>query len=147
MMKKSNLDEMQEQKMLQLEHTGYWLAYAALLVVIVIQAIFLGDFWNLLGELIVVLVICTHMVVGCLRNGLWDRKLKPNWQTNLLGSLIGSAVVALTIYFMVSRKVDDQPVILIFTIAGSAVTFILCFAALTICAKLYEKRSQEMDNE
>lgn len=146
-MKKSNLDEMQEQKMLQIEHTGYWLAYVALLVVIVIQAILWGDISALIGELVVVLVICTHVVVSCLRNGLWDRKLKPNWQTNLLGSLIGSIAVALTVYFMVSRKIDDQPVILIFTIVSSAVTFILCFAALTICARIYKKRHEELEDE
>lgn len=146
-MKKSNLDEMQEQKMLQLEHTGYWLAYAALLAVIVIQAILWGDISTLIGELIVVLVICTHMVAGCLRHGLWDRRLKPNWQTNLLGSLIGSVAVALTVYFMVSRQTDDQPVILIFTIVSSAATFILCFAALTICAKIYKKRLKELESE
>ena len=146
-MKKSNLDEMQEQKMLRLEHSGYWLAYAALLAVIVIQAVFWGDIENLIGEIIVMLVICTHMVVGCLRNGLWDRKLKPNWQTNLLGSLIGSVVVALTIYFMVSRQIDDPSVILGFTIAGSAATFILCFAALTICARIYKKRREALDGE
>ena len=146
-MKKTNLDEMQEQKMLQLEHTGYWLAYVALLAVIVIQAILWGDISTLIGELVVVLVICTHMVIGCLRNGLWDRKLKPNWQTNLLGSLIGSVAVALTIYFMVSRKIDDQSVILIFTIASSVITFILCFAALTICARIYKKRREALDDE
>ncbi|MBQ8236801.1 MAG: hypothetical protein IJZ39_01450 [Oscillospiraceae bacterium] len=146
-MKKSNFDEMQEQRMLQIEHTGYWLAYVALLAVIVIQAILWGDISTLIGELIVVLVICTHMVACCLRHGLWDRQLKPNWQTNLLVSLIGSVVVALTVYFMASRRTDHQPVILICTIASSAVTFILCFAALTICARIYNKRRQELEDE
>lgn len=146
-MKKSNLDEMQEQKMLRIEHRGYVLAYAALLAVIVIQGIVWADFSQLVGELVVVLVMCTHAVASCLRNGLWDRKLKANWQTNLLGSLLGTAVVAVTVCLMFSRHTDDQTVILVFTIGLSALTFILCFITLTICAKVYKKRRQELDEE
>ena len=32
----SNLDEMQEQKMLKIEHNGYWLGFCGLLVAILI---------------------------------------------------------------------------------------------------------------
>ena len=35
--KKSRLDEMQEQKMLQIEHNGCWLAFIGLFAVILVQ--------------------------------------------------------------------------------------------------------------
>ena len=36
-MKKSNLDEMQEQKLLKIEHNGFWFAFFGLFAAIMIQ--------------------------------------------------------------------------------------------------------------
>ena len=40
MSKKNNLDEMQEQELLKIEHNGYWLAFWGLLTAIVAEVIF-----------------------------------------------------------------------------------------------------------
>lgn len=146
-MRKSNLDEMQEQKLLQIEHSGYWLAYCSLIAAIMIQAILGADFWHLIGELAVLLVICIHIAVGCLRHGLWDRKLEPNLKTNLLGSLVGAVFVAVFTYAMVSHHLKDPGDPLIAAAITGVFTFGLCFAALSICAKLYKKRRRELDTE
>lgn len=56
MMKKHNLDEMQELKLLKIEHRACWLAYWGLLVTIILQML-LGNhrFENLVGEYFVFL--------------------------------------------------------------------------------------------
>ena len=40
--KKNNLDEMQEQKLLKIEHNGCWLAFWGLFIVLIAQFIFYG---------------------------------------------------------------------------------------------------------
>ena len=97
-MKKSNLDEMQEQKLLRIEHNGFWLAYASLLIAILVQAILGCGFYDILGELVILLVICAYMVCGCLKHGIWDRRLKPSPKTNLLISLAASVFSGVVSY-------------------------------------------------
>ena len=41
--KKSNLDEMQEQELLKVEHNGCWIAFWGLLAAIIIQSILFGS--------------------------------------------------------------------------------------------------------
>ena len=44
MKRKSNLDEMQEQELLKIEHNGCWLAFWGLLIVMIIQSFAFGSF-------------------------------------------------------------------------------------------------------
>lgn len=146
-MKKSNLDEMQEQKLLQIEHTACWLAYACLLISILVQ-IFAGmGSTAVLGELVILLILCSYLSYGCLKHGIWDRRLKPNLKTNLLFSLGAGLFIGVFTYFLFVKQIEQPVHLLIACLSAAAFVFVLCFAALSLCAALYKKRRQKLDQE
>ena len=88
---KSNLDELQELKLLKIEHNGCWLAFWGLLAVILTQIAIGNDSkQDLSGEWIVFMCLALYLTVGCIRNGIWDRKLKPNFKNNIMASSNGT---------------------------------------------------------
>ena len=145
-MKKNNLDEMQEQELLKIEHNGCWLAFWGLLAVMAIQMVMGVPGTQMLGEWIVFMVLALYLVIACLRKGIWDRHLKANRKTNLIISLL--AGVAAGIVITVSNPYLSEPLDYVLT-AGltGGFTFVLCFIALTIGMKLYKKRREKLDQE
>ena len=89
-MKKSNLDEMQEQALLKIEHNGCWLAFWGLLAAIALQMVMRVPGRQMLGEWIVFMSLSLYIVIACLRKGIWDRHLKANRKTNLIVSLLAA---------------------------------------------------------
>lgn len=146
-MKQSNLDEMQEQALLKIEHYGFWLAFWGLLTIMAIQALLGVAFSSLLGEWIIFMVLCVYALVSCLRHGLWDRNLKPNLKTNLLVSILpGLAVGVFDILLFRANETEPLDYLLIGAIPA-LITFVLCFVALTVCSALYKKRRRKLDQE
>ena len=146
-MKQSNLDEMQEQALLKIEHYGFWLAFWGLLTIMAIQALLGVAFSSLLGEWIIFMVLCVYALVSCLRHGLWDRKLKPNLKTNLLVSILpGLAVGVFDILLFRANETEPLDYLLIGAIPA-LITIVLCFVALTVCSALYKKRRRKLDQE
>ena len=145
-MKKSNLDEMQEQALLKIEHNGCWLAYWGLLAVIAVQMVMGVPGRQMLGEWIVFMALSLYIVIACLRKGIWDRHLKANWKTNLIVSLL--AAVATEILVTLSNPYLSEPLdyVLVAGLTGGF-TFVLCFAALSVCTKLYRNRRNKLDKE
>lgn len=145
---KSNLDERQELTLLQIEHNGCWLAFWGLLLVLSVQLI-LGNssIGALAGEWAVFMCLALYLMIACIRNGIWDRKWKPNFKTNLLFSSIG-ALSAGIIWAAVSYRNYHR-------LAGSLAaglfmfltTEILCLLALTLSAKLYQKRLHQLEDD
>ena len=146
-MKQSNLDEMQEQALLKIEHYGFWLAFWGLLTIMAIQALLGVAFSSLLGEWIIFMALCVYALVSCLRHGLWDRNLKPNLKTNLLVSILpGLAVGVFDILLFHANETEPLDYLLIGAIPA-LITFVLCFVALTVCSALYKKRRRKLDQE
>ena len=145
-MKKNNLDEMQEQELLKIEHNGCWLAFWGLLAVMVIQMVMGVPGAQMLGEWIVFMVLALYIVIACLRKGIWDRHLKANRKTNLIISLLAGAAAGILI--TVSNPYLSEPLdyVLVAGISGGF-TFVLCFAALSLCTKLYKNRRKKLDAE
>lgn len=146
-MKKSNLDEMQEQALLKIEHNGCCLAFWGLLAAMGIQMLLKVPGKAMLGEWIVFMVLCVYLLAACLRQGIWDRHLKANPKTNLVVSAV--AGVAVSIFFGVLFRENASELLdylLISTIPGITV-FILCFALMTVCSALYKKRRDKLDRE
>ena len=55
-----------------------WFAFWGLLAAILIQcALDTGDLKNIVGELIVFMSLAGYILIGCLKEGIWDRRLKP----------------------------------------------------------------------
>ena len=145
-MKKSNLDEMQEQALLKIEHNGCWLAFWGLLAAMALQMVMRVPGRQMLGEWIVFMALSLYIVIACLRKGIWDRHLKANWNTNLIVSLL--AAVATGILVTLSNPYLSEPLdyVLVAGLTGGF-TFVLCFAALSVCAKLYRNRRNKLDKE
>ena len=145
-MKKSNLDEMQEQALLKIEHNGCWLAYWGLLAVIAVQMLMGAPGSQMLGEWIVLLVFCLYIAVACLRKGIWGRRLKAGWKTNLVGSLLAAVITGILVTLSNPYLTEPLDYVLVAGLTGGF-TFVLCFAALSVCAKLYRNRRNKLDKE
>ena len=145
-MKKNNLDEMQEQALLKIEHNGCWLAFWGLLVVMAVQMVMRVPGRQMLGEWIVFMVLALYLVIACLRKGIWDRHLKANRKTNLIISLLAGAAAGIVI--TVSNPYLSEPLdyVLVAGISGGF-TFVLCFIALSLSTKLYKKRREKLEQE
>ena len=148
MKNKSNLDEMQEQKLLKIEHNGYWLGFWGLLAAILIQsALDPGNIRAMVGEFVVFTLMGAYMVLDCMRNGIWDRKLKPNWQTNLKLSLLAGVLFgvyqAVRVYLRLHLLLGAAVTLVI----SAALIFVLCFGGLQIASALTKRRKQHLEDE
>lgn len=151
--KKSNqLDEMQELKLLKIEGNGLWLVFYGLLIVIFLQIILgmgrIDMLRNIAGELVVFLCLCIYLVARCIRNGIWDRRLKPNLKTNLIVSLIGSlfsgTVIFIGNWFVVYNKLWTA---FLSGFGTFLCTFVLSFAAVSITARICKKRAATLEED
>ena len=108
--RKSNLDERQEQALLKIEHNGCWLAFWGLLIAMVVQLIVYGfDMKLLAGEWIVFMALCLYIWSSCLKQGIWDRQLKPDRKTNLLASLVAGLAFGALMFFSNWKNFPDKP--------------------------------------
>jgi len=149
--KKNNLDEMQEQKLLKIEHYGFWFVYWGLLAAILLQVTLATDvknlFHNIAGEWLVFMFVSIYMLIACLINGIWDRKLKPNLKTNIILSLLSGTLCGV-IFFISSYYKYGK-------LAGAAATgifmfaqiFVLSICALTFCVFIYKKRVRKLETD
>ena len=94
----------------------------------------------------VFIALALYLLIGCLRKGIWDRRLKANWQTNLAVSAIAGICVGIFIIVINPYLEELLDYVLVFALGGGS-TFVLCFMALTLCAKLYKKRREKLDQE
>lgn len=146
---KNNLDEMQEQNLLKLEHRVCWLAYWLLIAAILVQYIFTDSMEAILGETVVLLIMCFYLSIGCLRLGIWDRRLKTNWKTNLIGSLIAGSIVGIVSVVHSIRSYGYYGIgttALIF-LMPFVFTCALTFGAITLCSAIYRKRKEKLEQE
>lgn len=146
--KKSNLDEMQEQKLLKIEQNGCWIAFWGLVVVIIGQVVFLPADWRTVaGEGAVLLILGIYLLIACMRRGIWSQYIAPTGRNNLLASLLaGIAVVAVN--FLVSYLRYRKPfVALVAALIFGASCFVLCFLALTLMSKATLKRQKKLEEE
>ena len=147
--RKSNLDERQEQMLLQIEHKGCWLAFWGLLAAMVVQILIYGFEWKAVaGEWVVFMVLCTYIGFACEKNGIWDRRLKPDARTNFLVALIAGLVFGALMFFVVFRnypdKIGGSIAAGVFAAAG---VFFSCFLALQISARSFRKRVEKLERE
>ena len=142
---KNNLDERQELKLLKIEHNGCWIAFWGLLIAMLIQILGNGGIKNLIGEWIVFMCLAIYLMIGCMKNGIWDRKLKPDFKTNVMISSIAASVMGIIWFFISYRNYHK----LIGSIATGVFMFlaieILCIAALMISSKIYKSRVQKLE--
>ena len=146
-MKKSNLDEMQEQALLKIEHNGCCLAFWGLLAAMGIQMLLKVPGKAMLGEWIVFMALCVYLVAACLRHGIWDRHLKANPKTNLVVSAVAGVAVSIFFGVLFRENVSELLDYLLISAIPGITVFILCFALMTVCSALYKKRRDKLDRE
>lgn len=145
----NNLDELQEQSLLKIEHNGCWMAFWGLLVAIAVQTAFLkAGFAQLAGEWIVFMALSAYLCGACLREGIWDRNLVPDTKTNVLISVIAGIAFGVIMFFKVSSYGPDMRMAAVISALASAVmVFGGCMVALYFTANAYRKRRAELDAE
>lgn len=145
---KNNLDEMQEQKLLKIEHNGFWIAFWGLFASVYIQmAIGNTGFDKIGGEAVLMTVIAVYLFVSCIKNGIWDRKLKPNFKTNMIISLIVGAFFGVYWFFVSYNNYH--------ALVGSIATGVMMFIQLggsvllflSLATAIYNKRMKKLENE
>lgn len=145
---KNRLDEMQEQKLLHIEHNGCWFAFWALIVVMFVQMAFfgIGNFKEIAGEWIVFMMLALYLAISCMKNGIWDRKLEPNLKNNVLISLIsavGFGVIFAIVNYFNFKSVEAA----FFTFVIMAIIlFVGIYLALMVSTLIYQKRVRDMEN-
>ena len=106
------------------------------------------DFRNLAGEYVVFAALALYIAVGCIRQGIWDRRLKPDTSSNLMVSLVAALISGiLGFVFTVKRFPDKIAGSLASGIAYAVITFTVCFAVLQFSAGLFRKKQAKLEEE
>ena len=143
--RKSNLDERQEQKLLEIERNGFWLAFFGLFLVIVVQAI-IGEA-DVRGEMVILLLSAAYVIGDCVKNGIWDRKFQPNLKTNIIGSVASGSTVVLVVYSMAYKGETDKDIAIKAALRYGFATFVLVLFLLSIMVFAYKRRLRTLEAE
>ena len=140
------LDEMQEQKLLHIEKNSFWFLYGMLFVAVIIQVSMGGRLREAGAEMICFMAVSVFMVFSCLRQGIWDRRLRADWKTNLKVSCISAFTVALCNFLGIPRRNLSTKMFIGVTIMCVVITFTVTFAVLGICSHFYRKRKEALED-
>ncbi|AFV03130.1 hypothetical protein UNSWDHB_1531 [Dehalobacter sp. UNSWDHB] len=143
-MPKNLLDEMQEQRLLKIEHNGVWFCFWALAVAIIVQQLLGVPFVQFAGEMIIFAILAVYLLVSCLKAGIWDRHLRPTLKTNLIIStitaIVFSSVVTVIKYIRYEACRENLFLTLGIFVIIAVQLFILCFIALWLTSRIYKRR-------
>lgn len=144
----SQLDEMQQAKLLKINSNGMNLCYIGLLAAILIQWLVKCDFSAIIGEVIVFFLLMLYITGASIYEGLWSSKVKPSIRSNLLISLIPAASVGVLLVLRNALSADastvlSAPVILLLM----GIAYALCMAVLSALLCLYNRRRSVLDEQ
>lgn len=91
---KNNLDEMQEQKLLHIEKTGFWMLYILIAFDLIIKVMTGVPKKDVLVEMLCFMAVGIYTFVMCVKNGIWDRHIQAGARTNIVVSIISGLIVA-----------------------------------------------------
>lgn len=143
----NELDELQQQKADQIGHRGFWLAWALLLIALLIQSIAGADMTQMAAEWSIFMILCIYGLIEWIRNGIWTiADTKPTLRKNAIWSAV--AGIAFFIYLLVrnSRQSWWEPGDWWGAAIGGAFTALLCLGALQLGTYFYYKRRRTLDN-
>ena len=143
--RKNQLDEMQDQKLLQLEEYGFWVMFWALAVSIVIQLIIGGTIKEVLGEIVVLLIGSIYIAGTTLKNGLWTRASLPTRKGNALASIIPAVLLGTIHIFKMIQGNHMEAKSLLITAAIAVAVYVGCFVILEVLRAAYHKRRTALD--
>ena len=144
---KNKLDEMQEQKLLHIEHNGCWFAFWALIVAMFVQMAVFGieNVREIAGEWIVFMMLALYLAFSCMKNGIWDRKLEPNLKTNAVISLVSAIGFGLVFAIVNYCNFKSAEAAFFTFLIMAIILFIAIYHALMVSTLIYKKRVHDMD--
>ena len=145
-MKKNNLDEMQDRKLLKLEEYGFWIMFWGLAAAIVIQLVTGAAIREVAGELIVLALGSVFIAVGTLKNGLWTRSSTPTVKGNAAAALLPAFLIAVIHVIRMAKTGSFSRDNILVALAFAVGAFVLCFAVLEILRHIYSKRREALDD-
>lgn len=144
---KNRLDEMQEQKLLQIEHIGCWIAFWGLAASLFVQCC-LGLEWNCLaGEWIVFMSLSLYITIACMKNGIWDRKLEPTQKVIVWSSVIAGVVCGFLQFARSYREYHVLPGSIAAGVFIMVFVAAVCYAVMLIVAYIYRRRVARLESE
>ena len=121
--KKSNLDEMQELKLLKLESQGFWIGFLGLFVAIAAQ---------------------TFLYVY---NGIWDKHLPATPAVNIGLSILAAAITALFNTVLSYRNYADASTAIIVFVVNFFLLSVGISVIICIASALYHRRKNRLEKE
>lgn len=147
MQKRSNLDEQQERKLLEIESRGFWLAFWGMIAVLLVQIVFVKDWIAIASTWVLLMALAIYLVMVSAKAGIWNRKLDMSNRTYLISSFISAIFMGtFTFGFGFYRDYDVMKTLIISagTVAG---TFVVCYVALRITAAAVKNRQNQLNAE
>lgn len=144
------MDEMQEQKMLRIEHNGCWIAFWGLFIMILAQVIYYGPEQakdRIAGEVIVGQCMGTYMVVACIKNAVWDRRFEPSVKVNLIASLIAGVLSGMVNFMIVCRQGFTVQASISSAISVAIFRASLCMILLSLASAIFRWRRGTLEKE
>ena len=146
-LRKSNLDEQQERKLLEIESRGCWLAFWGLLVTLLAELLLMKDLRAIVGEWILFMGLALYLAISCLRAGIWARRMDMSPKTCLLASLVGALCAAGFMFgFSYLRFQRLLGALRVGAIIG-LICFGVCYLILRLVARATQKRQDELNAE
>ena len=146
---RNNLDEMQEQNLLNIEKTGFWIAYWGLVIAIVVQALIYEEnaFAYIRGEVIILFVSGICMTLECIRKGIWSRSIPATPQANLLCSFVAAGAFSLILGVIKYIQYGSLPGAFASAVIFFISMFILCFVLLSGLLFFYKRKKEKLEAE
>ncbi|MFG6334437.1 MAG: MFS transporter [Lachnospiraceae bacterium] len=148
--KKSNLDEMQELKLLKLESKGFWIGFLGLFVAIAAQTFLYGpeNMRHILaGEFIVLMCMGVYLIGGCVYNGIWDKHLPATPAVNIGLSILAAAITALFNAVLSYRNYADASTAIIVFVVSFFLLSVGISVIICIASALYHRRKNRLEKE
>lgn len=149
---KKVVDERQELEILRIEHVCFWIAFWALLISIIVQALFLQvPITQLAAEWIIFMICCVGVIIGCIKKGQWDCYSEPGIKSYVIYSLIGSFVFSILFAaagYVKWESLRAHPFMFIAVVfILFAFLFVGIFVAMILTGTAVKKRRQKLEKE
>ena len=145
--RKTNLDEQQERRLMEIESRGYWLAFWGLLAVLMAEMLIFKDMKGVAGELILFLGLSLYLGISCIRAGIWDRRLDMSRKTCLIASLIAAGITAVFLFSFTFLRFHKLAGSLCAGGLTGLIAFTGCYITLILAARATKKRQDALNAE
>ncbi len=150
MKQNERLDEMQEQKLLKIEHNMAWFTFGMLVLAIILQMIFCESenmAVAIRGESIILLLASLYTCFSSVKHGVISRRPAKIKQQNIAGTIVGGVGFGAVLGIIVFRHSGDPILSLAFFSVTSVFLCALIGLMLFVTTKAYKKRMKQLEEE